>query len=193
MPEIQNPEITRKIERAYGLVGYPGPGIISPEIVPVTIVDNLIVEDDVPFFGSVVPATGAATYSIAALYNPSGSNVICTVERVVISRAVNGDTLMSLVNGVSWANTVTTRGVADGRRGTTRTPNALLKNEAKGALFTAHYRFAHGGYTSLDLVGPWILDEDDGLQIGNATQNQDFKVSFYWRERAKDRQDDALP
>lgn len=82
MPRIQKADLVGKIRRAYGLRGTEGPETISPEIVPVAIVDELISQGGVriPAISYAFQNAIAAKYSNSMIFNPADSGRIIRVE-----------------------------------------------------------------------------------------------------------------
>lgn len=78
MPDIQSPDPGRKLQDRYNLIGTTPAPFLSPELVPVVLVDDL--SEDAPGFLWAIAAdtvTGvAALNSQTALTNPSGSGVL---------------------------------------------------------------------------------------------------------------------
>lgn len=106
MPIIQTPGAQRRLQQAYGLLGEPPAPTLSPEIVPVTVVDNLGLGAGAtgagggPAPGAVIPPqdTGvlastayersiqavavAGQYSTVTFYNPRNSNVLAMISHL---------------------------------------------------------------------------------------------------------------
>ena len=78
MPDIQSPDPGRKLQDRYNLIGTTPAPFLSPELVPVVILDDL--SEDAPGFLFAIASqsvTGAAaTNSQTALTNPTGSGVL---------------------------------------------------------------------------------------------------------------------
>lgn len=98
MPLIQTPEPGLRLSRQYGLEGPPMTPTVAPEIVPVTIVDDLSlgsqpsVQDPGyprPAFGSV-SITAVTNQPTIALVAPAGSGYLYNIERVLISTPTTG-------------------------------------------------------------------------------------------------------
>lgn len=92
MPEIQTPDPARKLQDRYDLA-QPSTPFLSPELVPVVIVDNLAGEDalEASFeraafaFEDQVPAAGqVARILFQNASAGSGSGVVAFMERVVV-------------------------------------------------------------------------------------------------------------
>lgn len=94
MPEIQSPDPGRKLQERYNLIGTTPAPFLSPELVPVVLVDDLTEEDPGIRFAAVgfQIAAAAGTPNQVALRNPIGSNVI--IENILVSIGAS--------NAISW-------------------------------------------------------------------------------------------
>lgn len=92
MPDLQDPGPGRKLQRRYRLIGTTPSPFLSPELVPVVIVDDLSDEEPTTRFATAADAVGATVgeQGQTRLRNPTGSGMI--IENIVleISRAAAG-------------------------------------------------------------------------------------------------------
>jgi hypothetical protein len=88
MPEIQSPDPARKLQKKYDLIGSSPAPFLSPELVPVVIVDDLSDESPGILFaisaGAFAGAVGVQFQS--ALVNPTGTGILVTDVRLYITR-----------------------------------------------------------------------------------------------------------
>ena len=122
MPEIQVPDVARKLARFFGIDGSSPAPTLAPEIVSVALVADLTdvdVEDsgyERPCTGAGQVAAGAGTRSNVQLYNPENSGVIVTVEAAIVS--LTSANVFSLRNYDTELSTVSTsNGLRDRRLG----------------------------------------------------------------------------
>lgn len=88
MPDIQSPDPGRKLQARYRLIGTTPAPFLSPEMVPVVIIDDL--SDETPGINFAI-ASGAFAGAVGvqfqtALVNPSSSGVILTDIRLYMTR-----------------------------------------------------------------------------------------------------------
>lgn len=192
MPEIQNPEIVRNIEKAYGLKGYPGPGIISPEIVPVTIVDSLLEAGNIdlsPWQGYVTQAASAGKYSTVSLENPPNSGKIVILERFYSLSDSHTVANMRISIGASLTNISTAYSSRDTRRAQT-VPTADLSYEDLVGAITPTWKYYGLSTAGITIEGPWILAPNASFYVQSATVNDGFMCNFMWSERPETVEDD---
>lgn len=105
MPEIQSSDPGRKLQERYDLTGGTPAPFLSPEIVPVVLVDDLTASDvlDRAFereaFVWNTEGGGVAENSVCMFVNPVESGVLATVQR--ISVGVAADAVVSIERVVS--------------------------------------------------------------------------------------------
>ncbi len=82
MPEIQSPDPGRKLQERYNLIGPPAAPFLSPELVPVVLIDDLTEEAPGLLFamaaGVVGPTVGVQSQT--ALTNGSGNFLIADIR-----------------------------------------------------------------------------------------------------------------
>lgn len=88
MPDIQSPDPGRKLQARYRLIGTTPAPFLSPEMVPVVIIDDL--SDETPGINFAI-AAGAFAGAVGvqfqtALVNPSSSGVVLTNIRLYMTR-----------------------------------------------------------------------------------------------------------
>ena len=89
MTDIQSPDPGRKVARRYNIVGPPPVLFLSPELVPVTIIDNLAEESPGVKWGIVGGdrAGVAAQFNQTRLANRLGSGVV--LEQITLHVSSN--------------------------------------------------------------------------------------------------------
>jgi len=91
---IQEPDIQRRLVRAYGLRDRTAAATLAPELVPVVIVDDVREPDAtrtglrIPFAAYTEVTVGAGGSGVAVLKNPAGSGVVARVTEVMVSQTV---------------------------------------------------------------------------------------------------------
>jgi hypothetical protein len=195
VPEIQNPEVVRNIEKRYGLKGYPGPGNISPEIVPVTLVDDITTSEDLdlhPFQGNLTAAAGGAgTFASTQLWNPASSGKIVTLEKILVFSS-SGGTFYFRINLAGTLTTVSANKQARDSRSSTL-PSANIRSEALGAVFTPTMTIVQGSGGTYELEWHVILDEDASVYCQTSSANDAFVTTFFWTERPRTVEDGDIP
>jgi len=102
VPELQSPDPGRKLQERYGLIGSTPAPFLSPELVPVVIIDNLadIIPGEAWAISSINVSNVALETSISALTNPLGSGVIFTKIRLSIANP-EGTTVFRVSQGAA--------------------------------------------------------------------------------------------
>ncbi len=185
MPPIQRPDLSRKIAKRFGLVGFGGPESISPEIVPVYQVDPPEPgEVDRDSAGSRLETASVGEFSHVMVFNPVGSGVVALVQRVESSSATTGNFTMrirqnalTLGGDAHWRDT-RIAGITDCDFG----------GVALGALGAGDeiWRGVNLASTQIQLVAPnpiAILAPGNGLLIAFETVNIALFAAFWWVER----------
>jgi len=90
MPDIQSSDPGRKLQQRYDLLGAPPSPLLSPELVPVVVVDDLTGTDvlSAEFERPCIAFdtfTGVVTSAVLFLLNPFGSGVLTVVESVLFA------------------------------------------------------------------------------------------------------------
>ncbi len=90
MPEIQSPDPGRKLQERYNLIGSTPAPFLSPELVPVVLIDDLTEEGPGPRFCSAASALSPAAgkQAATALGLPNGANVL--IENISVVFYTNG-------------------------------------------------------------------------------------------------------
>ncbi len=185
MPEIQSPEPGRKLQQRYNLVGSTPSPFLSPELVPVVLVDDLSKEEslDEPFERQAVQfstESGAAGfYSEISLTNPTSSGVLLLCDSFS-PNATQGFLHIGFFTGPGGVST-TFREWRDNR--ISGTPICGLTNSQTAAPPSGAYRqfvtTANNRIYSL----PYILEEGSRLIFTTSGTNEFLQLTVFWRER----------
>lgn len=189
MPEIQSPDPGRKLQRRYSLTGATPAPFLSPEIVPVCLVDDLTDLDILeatfqrPCAGrTTIAAGGAGVAAVQSLVNPIGSGVTCTVERV-FSWAGTSSTLYEFYIVAGVVPNFGLRHYRDSR--IPGLPACQLRVETIAA--RAQQGFAIPVVTGFDHIRPvplrWVLGPGQALRAHDGTNNQVGNMAWEWSER----------
>lgn len=193
---IQAPDLVQRIVRRYGIVGAQGPDTIAPEIVPVSIVDELLSEQ-----GEVLKrASGGGTrsgvageYSLCGVWNPSGGGVI-VLPRAVYLDDTTGPSVYALGYIAAAPGTAVESRYWDNRLAGTD-PVAYVAHETNaskeiGVATNTHtlYSLNTAGQQYVNLEGV-VLDEGTGFALEIGTVQHAVYFTFVWDERPKLRTD----
>ena len=188
MPEIHSPDPGRKLADRYKLVG-PGPTpFLSPEIVPVAIVDDLT-ESDV--FSTEFERTAVGLHTVTAvvaqfaavdLNNPAGSNLLFIVEDIVFNGSGSQELRFGLLASSGDVATATRVQWRDGRvSGDPR--GQLFGSNPVGAPTFPDARFMILNEPNL-LPLKYVVNPGVMLRVIALTANTTIQITIYWRERA---------
>jgi hypothetical protein len=184
MARIQVPELVAAITARYNIKGERGPDTLSPEVVPVSVVD--ILDQPEKFRRSIGhnEITGATGVCLGIRVIP-GTGLYIIVDLVQFSLDTPG-TVRAYKNGTALTGAVTYGEYADGRLA--GKPGAQLRKQDATApggapLTIAAWRLATN--TIVRLEGPIVLDGTNFDQLSLCFAAAAFgSVTFYWREYA---------
>lgn len=191
MAQVQSPDPTRKLQRRYNLVASElSSTFVSPEILPVALVDDLTQIDpaDEAFqrrataLGNNVP--GAGEFAVTALRNPPNSGVLLVTQSVLLRIPTGGaDTELRL--DFSSADTVIDRagGFRDGRIdgtpvGGLRIASAVAQPSVEVSNMDADLG-EPGRFQDLE----WVIQPAQQLRFKMRTADQSFFLVINWIER----------
>ena len=190
MPRHQLPEIIRNIEQRYGIRGPAGIDVIAPEIVPVTLVDDLTKEQaiqELVAIGAGGITSDPAQFATVQLYNPATSLV--DLDVMMAYTRVTAQHVVYVEHGATFINNLAMRGLPIRARGVATGPVGEV-HEISHATAPAT-----GGTIVMDLEldgsrpdvlwQPWYLEPGDTLTVQNAVAQQYMGVSFTWTERPR--------
>jgi len=187
MPPIQRPDISRDIAKRFGVVGFSGPDSISPEIVPVYVVDRIEpTQNDRLAAGAFEGPASAGDFVHTEVHNPVGSGILVLIDRVEGSTATAGNWTVRVRNATIAANQAVQRW-RDLRL--VGRPVAELGMSNLNAIATGDeiYISAKAATAQLSLAPDFplaILPPGNGIFIVQETSNLAMLATFWWRERS---------
>lgn len=191
MTEIQQNRWDQLIRRASNIVG--GGSQVNDtlnELFPVIEVETLnselaILSGTRLGLGTTSQAALAANLSHSQLFNPVGSNMILTVERVDLSLPI-GDFIEYAFAILPLTNAAASVVFRDTRSGFTGTPVGQVRDvQQAGGLPTIGGLFVSTdtNLSMQDKRGLFILEAGTGITFATTTVNRTFRVTYQWRER----------
>ena len=179
MPEIQSPDPGRKLQERYNLVGSSPAPFLSPELVPVVLIDDLTEEEPGLRFASEAQFQSAVVgaQSQTSLVNRNGANVIIENIKFQFSTNTIGNWLIA---GAGPALSVGLTPEWLDRRNAGN-PSALVSKGTEVGVVTPD--FARGGALASTMI---VLDLE-GLVLGNGQKahfllvGNNRSMEFYWR------------
>jgi len=193
VPDIQTPDVARKLQRRYDLTAPAPTPLLGPELVPVVLVDDLSTEIDIdaatfkrPCEGmGKVAAPAAGNDAIVALVNPTGSGVLATVEWILINVDVAMEIEVEYRTGIT-ANQFTTLGFRDPRIPGKPACSIFTGNET--ATTPTRYMFTHEiSNRDRPIHLPWVVNAGQALVVHACTDNRPMDVAWSWTERLEQR------
>lgn len=186
MPIIQRPDLVQKIRKEYELLGPDAIATISPELVPVVIVDDIAERDpDGPNLAAVGYSTcpaAAGSYSSVLLYNPSGSGKDLFLEQFVYAADNAGIYSLRYWNAApATAGVVINRGL-----GSLGSPVGQVgyRQDAvpTGAVFLQWRFLGNNGSVPFNPYAHRI-PAGEGISVTFETVNVQLRAGFVWTER----------
>lgn len=203
MSELQVDRLTTLLKNLFVLRAELG---IVPELED-SIYPGVILENDRPEwaflggellqYGSLAAAAVAGELNFIRIRNPSGSGVIVVVEAIAPAPGTQQRTL--LVTEGSEAASVTVSGPwnRDLRLNTTTSRIGAVELASGSAAAVAGqvvWEFPSAGIAlSFDTPCPIVIDEGRHVEVWGQTPNSSLRVSFRWRERARERSETRKP
>lgn len=189
MPEIQVPELARKLARRMGVTGGNVAPSLAPEVVPIVTVADLTVpyEMDVGEMrycqGQVSQAAVAGEAPNCQLFNRSGSGVVGEVDGAIVSSPTAGTIVVRVYDaGLGTAGSV---GFRDrrlaGSPGCEVNSNTSVGATGSPTLATWEIPANEPIIVPLD----WILPPTKGLLVSHLTVNTKLSATFFWTERTE--------
>ena len=192
MPDIQTNDVGRKLQNRYALIGPPPSPFLSPELVPVTIVDDLTQFDllsptfERPYEAELAVTAGVGFRPQINMINPFDSGVICIVEFMLGSASVLAQSthqILDVIGGVIILN----RGLPRDMRAGTFAEGAC----GLGSSISPTQGLQGRGFWAWETVprGRELTPVDVILRPGTFLQStfqvldQTFSLYFRWRER----------
>jgi len=190
MPDIQGSDVARKLMLRYGLVGASPSPFLSPELVPVVVVDDLTTFDvldptfERPYQASALQAGAVALRALVVLSNPVGSGVLCTLRQVVgccnLASTINMQSAAAGatdVRGFSTDTRLTARG-ACGLRGVQRAALGPQNN-----FFWRLGACTDGPRFEDFLPFQFVISPGQAIEFTQELLNDTMRLSIRWTER----------
>ncbi len=183
MPDIQDPGPGRKLQRRYRLIGTTPAPFLSPELVPVVLIDDLTEETPAIDFAIVgdLQAAVVAERSQTGLRNPAASNM--TIEQVELRFVPASLSNYRLgVTGPALAVLSTPIWQDSGRSGVP-VGEVLTDTDAAGASGV----LCDGSVLANTLVviplPNYVIQPGDQIRLSLETLNVTFRFWWTWGER----------
>ncbi len=185
MPDIQDPGPGRKLQRRYRLIGTTPAPFLSPELVPVVIIDDLSEEEPTTSFAwsSQSVAGVAATQSQTRITNPVDSGILLENLRLQITVFSDSNIRVDETSTGSLASSASTLWADQRRAGI---PVALVSRGVDVTVGGGPRIFEARvlGLTLIDIdLSQAVVPEGRMLHFRSLTVNQEVIFSWYWSER----------
>lgn len=176
-----------------GLGEQEGVRTVAPEVMPVVMMEgerpeHSYLKQERLAIGSVSGPADAANFTYVQLANPTGSNVILTLEQVIVQASVAATLFFGTTT--TLLATAVGSGVRDSRWGTPAAPqqptgSVRTAPNASGALIGgALGRYLVAANAPIALAIPFVISPGFQFSINPAAINILVNATFVWRERA---------
>jgi len=190
--EIQQNRYDRLIRRVAGIIG-PGSKVseVLTELFPVLDVESvpaelLILAGTNTSFGGGTILGVAGQSARMGVFNPAGSNTICTLTDVYVTSNASGETVRWGLSITELATQTAVELFTDTRNALVQRPVGRIGQESSVALAPATGQIRTLANTPFHLEGKneiCTLRPGIGFQIGLTTNALRINCAFYWRER----------
>jgi hypothetical protein len=178
--------IGRKLQRALGLDDASPLHSVGPELVPVSICQDLTspLEHDAADLrlcvGTASMGAVVGEYSHAQLFNPAGSGVVSYVDALIV-----GSGAADIISVVEYDVALTTADQAGFRDRRIAGAPACTCRRATNVAQLGTDRALIDVPASEGILIPWtgVLKEGQGLAVHSETVNQSLRLIVYWAER----------
>lgn len=187
MPMIQRPDLVAKIRKTYELVGPDPIASISPELVPVVVIDNLVDDDpgDSRLFaaGDIVVTAVAGQASEAHLFNPAASGVDLFLEHMhFVDETGSAFYYISyFAAALAGAGTTINRNLGAAGEPAGRVLGAAAAVPIGVSLMKYYSNTAGDAKRSHDQK--WRIPPGEGIGFTAVTVNHTIAADFFWHER----------
>jgi hypothetical protein len=192
--EILSGRFNRSLQKIFGIKGPPPVRQLGGEVMPVhmlgTGVESRYLEGWNRFAAAQSDAALAANTDAVRLRNPSGSNVIAVIEKILVDSNTSqlftlslGPAAVALAGGAQ----VLTNARLDARTNINPTLEISGANNSPAGISSQKLVFLVVANASIDLI--FFEDQEitllpgDGVQLTTSVVNTTLDVSFIWRER----------
>ena len=198
--EILSGRFNRFLQKHFSVKGAPPVRQLGSEVMPVihvhSGVENFYLQSWEPFSFGESLSGGAGVANLHQMRNPTGSNVICVIEKILLVAGSVATTTIALTQGAVAADLATLHPATASRldnRGRPQ-PTAIFSNTqvAVPTDLANTMAFVLLGQTSgFPVTFDYILTDGqefpllpgDGLRVRNATVNNSDSWFVMWRER----------
>lgn len=195
MTDIQQADVGRKLQLRYSLTGSAPAPFLSPELVPVVMVDDLTQFDVLsltyqrPYEAEIVETGGVATRAEIDWVNPEGSGVLATLKDVNGSASLLGAYTWALLDFVGAAGITIRGGTRDARIGRVNVFQQSVCGLFTGLQPTTGVQGR--GFVTLETVNrprdyldfPFILVPGTRLRFVFSQFNETMQLQLRWSER----------
>jgi len=190
--EIQQNRYDRLMRRVAGIIG-PGSKVseVLTELFPTLDVENvpsellILMGTNTCFGGGLI--TGAAGQSPkAGIFNPAGSNTICTITDFWAGSNISNTVIRWGLNTNELGTIINTEDFTDTRNPLAQLPVGRIATESAVALANATGQQRVLGNTPLHIEGKndiATLRPGIGFEVGSSIVASLLFFTFYWRER----------
>lgn len=194
MALIQRADLVERMRRAFGLRERGVGSTVSPELVPVILVEDLTgpsIDEGYPRFATAYSAAGASVgvFSEVFLINPAGSSVDLVLQEIWGARdGTAGDIQIRTGNAAALnnlLNTQTIRSNLDLR--VQRFPNATVNSRNQAAVIGSQWEFHVVGVAPTWVVIPsqYTVPPGSWISLVPTGNNTGIRARFYWYERLR--------
>ncbi len=185
MPELQTGDVARKLQERYALLGPPPSPFLSPELVPVVVVDDLTGQDVLSaeferlYTLDQVAAGNVTNIARIKLINPPDSGVLLATDRWWVYSA--NAFILQVSNVLSTLSPATPGWPRDTRvvgRAACGTSTALAGSPSSRGF---NIEIAAGVSTLFEV--PYVIQPNWELRFDMDTVNLAFRLNIHWRER----------
>lgn len=192
MPEHQRPDIVNRLRKKFALKGPGEIATISPEIVPVVIVEETLsdIADERLYYGGISVPAVAAEFGAFTLTNPLGSGVVALPSVTHFFLPTQSATVKAGIASAYSLPSSTAAPAADARFALTqRAASKITWDNVAGApptIGSAPYfqvRTNTSGNYEFDLEGI-VLPPGTSFALVSTTAQTELVFVIRWRERA---------
>lgn len=189
MPDINAPDIGRRVRRRYSMKGDSGIATLSPELVGVVLLDDLTGPEDQdvaiirPAIGETQQAAVGGEQGHCQLLNPADSGTFVQVEAVLVILATAG-TIIIGEHATALTSNGTNKVFRDQRVAGTPLAETRLQTNAGGLTDQDFARLALPAANESILIPlDLFIGAGQGLTIRAITVNVLLATTWFWTER----------
>lgn len=189
MPVIQRPDLVAKVRRKYELTGPDAISTISPELVPVVLMEDLS-EGDIG--GAVKYCAGYATSGVPTntghvqLWNPAGSNVNLYVKKIDVWLGSSNQFFLVYYSTVLSGGTGLVINRHVGLSGYPAAQTYYQDSVAPLGAALEYYNYNTGSGPQPCLIDNWLIPPGEGIGVRADAVATKAVANFLWEEIAVD-------